>query len=77
MARPWVNERCASAKLPAAPMVPLPDQNATVLAAQAGRADVASDGVESDLARALEPTSSSSSSNSSTTSPASAPDSPR
>jgi polar amino acid transport system substrate-binding protein len=37
-----VNERCVSAKLAAAQLVPLPDQNATVLAAQAGRADVAS-----------------------------------
>lgn len=37
-----VNERCAAAKLAAAQLIPLPDQNATVLAAQAGRADVAS-----------------------------------
>lgn len=37
-----VNERCAAAKLAPAQLVPLPDQNATVLAAQAGRADVAS-----------------------------------
>lgn len=37
-----LNERCAAANLKAAQLVPLPDQNATVLAAQAGRADVAS-----------------------------------
>lgn len=37
-----VSERCARAKLPALALVPLPDQNATVLAAQSGRADVAS-----------------------------------
>jgi polar amino acid transport system substrate-binding protein len=37
-----VNDRCTSAKLPAAQLVPLADQNATVLAAQAGRADAAS-----------------------------------
>jgi polar amino acid transport system substrate-binding protein len=37
-----VNERCAGAKLPAAQLVPLPDENATVLATLAGRADVAS-----------------------------------
>lgn len=37
-----VNERCEAAKLKPAQLVPLPDQNATVLAAQAGRADVAS-----------------------------------
>lgn len=37
-----VDERCVTAKRPATQPVPLPDQNATVLAAQAGRADVAS-----------------------------------
>ena len=35
-----VTERCLAAKLPAMQPVPLADQNATVLAAQAGRADV-------------------------------------
>jgi len=35
-----VIERCLAAKLPAMQTVPLADQNATVLAAQAGRADV-------------------------------------
>lgn len=37
-----VDERCVAARRPATQPVPLPDQNATVLAAQAGRADVAS-----------------------------------
>jgi polar amino acid transport system substrate-binding protein len=37
-----VDERCVVAKRPATLPVPLADQNATVLAAQAGRADVAS-----------------------------------
>ncbi len=37
-----VGERCVTAGLPAVRMVPLPDQNATVMAAQAGRADAAS-----------------------------------
>lgn len=37
-----VDERCAAAKRAATQPVPLADQNATVLAAQAGRADVAS-----------------------------------
>lgn len=37
-----VDERCVTAKRPVTQPVPLPDQNATVLAAQAGRADVAS-----------------------------------
>lgn len=37
-----VDDRCVAAKRPVTQPVPLPDQNATVLAAQAGRADVAS-----------------------------------
>lgn len=37
-----VSARCVAAKLPVLQLVPLPDQNATVLAAQAGRADAAS-----------------------------------
>ncbi len=37
-----VSERCVAAGQPALKLVPLPDQNATVLAAQSGRADVAS-----------------------------------
>ena len=37
-----VDDRCVAAKRPATQPVPLADQNATVLAAQAGRADVAS-----------------------------------
>ncbi len=37
-----VSARCTAAKLPVLQLVPLPDQNATVLAAQAGRADAAS-----------------------------------
>lgn len=37
-----VSERCVAANLPALKLVPLPDQNATVLAAQSGRADAAS-----------------------------------
>ncbi len=37
-----VDERCVAAKRPTTQPVPLADQNATVLAAQAGRADVAS-----------------------------------
>lgn len=37
-----ISERCKAAKLPELQLVPLPDQNATVLAAQAGRADAVS-----------------------------------
>lgn len=37
-----VGERCVTGGLPTVRLVPLPDQNATVMAAQAGRADAAS-----------------------------------
>ncbi|HMR70225.1 MAG TPA: transporter substrate-binding domain-containing protein [Rubrivivax sp.] len=37
-----VSERCVAAGRPTLQLVPLPDQNATVLAAQSGRADAAS-----------------------------------